>query len=147
MRKLLVVVIALGISWMLAEHLGPRPVDLPPRAADAPSDDARAAAALDAHRSGEQMEGRGTVTRVLADDNDGDRHQRFILRLDSGQTLLIAHNIDLAPRVAGLKEGDIVEFRGEYEWNDKGGVIHWTHKDPRGQHEAGWLKRQGRTYQ
>jgi hypothetical protein len=137
---------------LLAEHLGSGRVDLPPRAtdapsADAPAADAAAAEALEARRSDEPMQGRGTVTRVLADDNDGDRHQRFILRLDSGQTLLIAHNIDLAPRVAGLKEGDIVEFRGEYEWNDKGGVIHWTHKDPRGQHEAGWLKRQGRTYQ
>jgi hypothetical protein len=142
MRKLLVILIALAPSYFVAEHLGPRPVEL-----TRPAGEALPAKDLAANRSGEQMEGRGTVTRVLADDNDGDRHQRFILRLESGQTLLVAHNIDLAPRVAGLKEGDIVEFRGEFEWNDKGGVIHWTHEDPRGQHEAGWLKHQGRTYQ
>jgi hypothetical protein len=140
MRKLLSILIVLGLGYMAVERLGSRSHLQPAQpAASAPE-------ALEPPRD-EQMQGRGTVTRVLADDNDGDRHQRFILRLDSGQTLLIAHNIDLAPRVAGLKEGDVVEFNGGYEWNDKGGVIHWTHKDPRGQHVAGWLKHQGRTYQ
>ena len=79
------------------------------------------------------------MIRMLSDDNDGSRHQRFILRIASGESLLIAHNIDLAPRVAGLKAGDTVSFYGEYEWNDRGGVIHWTHHDPRGAHAvAGW---------
>ena len=94
-----------------------------------------------------QLQGRGTVSRVLPDDNDGSRHQRFILKLDSGQSLLVAHNIDLAPRLAGLKQGDTVEFFGEYEWNNKGGVIHWTHNDPNGRHIDGWLKHRGKTYQ
>jgi hypothetical protein len=84
---------------------------------------------------------------MLADDNDGSRHQRFILEVAGGRTLLIAHNIDLAPRIAGLRAGDTVEFYGEYEWNDKGGVIHWTHHDPNGRHVDGWLKHRGRTYQ
>ena len=94
-----------------------------------------------------QVGGSGEVVRILSDDVDGSRHQRFILRLGSGQTLLIAHNIDLAPRVSGLSKGDLVDFYGEYEWNDRGGVIHWTHHDPQGRHVAGWLKHQGRTYQ
>jgi len=97
--------------------------------------------------SGVQAEGDGIVIRILSDDNVGSRHQRFILKLQSGQTLLIAHNIDLAPRLSKLRKGDAVAFNGEYEWNSKGGVIHWTHHDPNGYHEAGWLKHNGQIYQ
>ncbi len=95
---------------------------------------------------GVQVRGEGIVTRMLSDDKDGSRHQRFILRLRGGQSLLVAHNIDLAPRLSPLREGDRVEFYGEYEWNPKGGVIHWTHHDPGGRHVGGWLKHSGRTY-
>jgi hypothetical protein len=94
-----------------------------------------------------QAQGKGTVTRVLADDQDGPRHQKFILRMSTGQTLLVAHNIDLAPRISGLKTGDVVEFYGEYEWNSKGGILHWTHHDPNNNHIGGWLKHEGRIYQ
>ncbi|UTF51364.1 DUF3465 domain-containing protein [Desulfomicrobium sp. ZS1] len=98
-------------------------------------------------KSGVQVQGEGIVSKILADDSDGSRHQRFILTLPSGQTLLVAHNIDLAPPVASLKVGDSVAFNGVYEWNAKGGVIHWTHHDPAGRHEVGWLRHAGQTYQ
>ncbi|MEH6532837.1 MAG: DUF3465 domain-containing protein [Photobacterium frigidiphilum] len=98
------------------------------------------------HQSDVQVSGSGNVIRVLPDDNQGSRHQKFILRLQSNQTILISHNIDLAPRVFDLNVGDIVEFNGEYEWNSKGGVVHWTHRDPRDIHVHGWLKHNGKTY-
>lgn len=98
-------------------------------------------------RSGVQVVGEGRVRKLLSDDNQGSRHQRFLLEMPSGQTLLVAHNIDLAPRVDALSQGDNVAFNGVYEWNAQGGVIHWTHKDPRGQHTAGWLRHRGTTYQ
>ena len=94
-----------------------------------------------------QVKGEGIVNRLLSDDNEGSRHQRFILKLSSGQTLLIAHNIDLAPRINGLYRGDSVIFFGEYEWNSKGGVIHWTHHDPDNIHAHGWLEHHGKKYQ
>jgi len=94
-----------------------------------------------------QVEDEGVVTRILADDVAGSRHQRFIVRIPSGQTVLIAHNIDIAPRVEGLQEGDDVRFYGEYVWNEKGGTLHWTHHDPQGRHVAGWIKHNGSTYQ
>lgn len=115
--------------------------------ASRPVDDSAIDRAFKLRTSGVQVEGEGVVTRILADDNEGSRHQRFILRLASGETVLIAHNIDLAPRVAGLEEGDSVRFYGQYEWNEKGGTVHWTHHDPQGKHAAGWLKHDGRTYQ
>lgn len=105
------------------------------------------ASAYEEQRSGVQVTGSGVVTRILPDDADGGRHQRFILELDSGQTLLVAHNIDIAPRIPGLAVGNEVEFYGVYEWNTEGGVIHWTHHDPEGIHEAGWLEHDGVVYQ
>ena len=94
-----------------------------------------------------QVSGQGVVIKLLPDDNDGSRHQKFLVKLANGQTLLIAHNIDLAARVASLSEGDSIMFNGQYEWNAKGGVLHWTHLDPNGSHPAGWLQHQGKTYQ
>jgi hypothetical protein len=89
----------------------------------------------------------GRVALTLADDRDGSRHQRFIIETNGGQTLLVAHNIDLAPRLDGLKAGDSVALYGEYEWNDQGGIMHWTHHDPAGRHEAGYIEWRGRKYQ
>ena len=113
----------------------------------AASDDRQIGRAFKNRTSNVQVEGAGVVTRILADDLAGNRHQRFVVRLASGQTVLIAHNIDIASRVAGLQESDSVRFYGEYVWNEKGGLIHWTHHDPEGRHVAGWLKHNGRTYQ
>jgi len=89
----------------------------------------------------------GTVEHVLPDNTRGSRHQRFILRLADGQTVMVAHNIDLAPRIRDLGDGDRVAFKGIYEWNDKGGVIHWTHRDRQARHPGGWLEHDGRRYQ
>ncbi|TWD31578.1 uncharacterized protein DUF3465 [Vibrio crassostreae] len=111
------------------------------------ANDVRLKQAYERHQSDVQVRGSGTVFRILPDDNKGSRHQKFILRLDSKQTVLVAHNIDLAPRIQGLGKGDRVEFYGEYEWNKKGGVIHWTHRDPNNRHAHGWLKHNGNVYE
>jgi hypothetical protein len=94
-----------------------------------------------------QVEGTGVVIHLFPDDTHGNRHQKFLLKLSSGQTLLISHNISLAPRINSLKKGDMVSFYGEYEWNANGGVVHWTHRDPRGKHIGGWLKHNGTIFQ
>jgi hypothetical protein len=103
--------------------------------------------AFDNQQSDLQVQAAGVVDKLLSDDNNGSRHQRFIVKLASGQTVLIAHNIDLASRVPGLAVGDSVSVYGEYEWNNKGGVVHWTHRDPAGRHVGGWIKHHGKTYQ
>lgn len=114
--------------------------------AGAPTGNPALANAFQARTSDLQVRGSGTVVRVLSDDNHGSRHQRFVLRVNDDQTVLVAHNIDLAPRIPGLREGDVVAFFGEYEWNERGGVIHWTHHDPAGHHTDGWLRHQGQQY-
>ena len=89
----------------------------------------------------------GTVVALLPTDRLGDRHQQFLVKLSTDQTLLIAHNIDLAPRVPKLRKGSRVRIRGEYIWSRKGGIVHFTHHDPRGVHPAGWIKFDGKTFQ
>ena len=100
---------------------------------------------LDKFDTGTWIEGTGLVRRLITDDNDGARHQRFILDLRNGQSLLMAHNIDLAERVpVGL--GDRIRFRGMYEWNELGGLVHWTHHDPLGIEDGGYIRYRGRVY-
>ncbi|HSI45759.1 MAG TPA: DUF3465 domain-containing protein [Methylophilus sp.] len=92
------------------------------------------------------LEGTGVVKKLLPDDDKGAKHQRFLVTISPEQTLLFAHNIDLAPRVAVLTVGDQVQFKGEYIYNPKGGIMHWTHHDPSGT-KGGWIKVNGQIYE
>jgi len=96
--------------------------------------------------TGSWIEVKGFVKKLLSDDNDGSRHQRFILNVGGRRTLLIAHNIDLAKRIP-LGMGDRVQVRGMYEWNELGGLIHWTHHDPQEVEEGGYVRYRSMLYQ
>ena len=89
----------------------------------------------------------GTVTRILPDDNEGSRHQKFIVAMADKHTILVSHNIDLAPRINDIAVGQRIKVKGEYEYNNRGGVVHWTHHDPAGQHPGGWIDYGGKRYQ
>lgn len=153
MNKLLLTVALVFAGYVGFTQYGGLPSNTPTGistnsdAASSRDSDLLLARAFEHKTSNLQIEGKGTVAKILKDDTNGSRHQRFIIRLDSGQTLLVAHNIDLAPRINALREGDTLWFYGEYEWSAKGGVIHWTHRDPRGRHVAGWLKHNGQIFQ
>lgn len=153
MNKILLIA-ALAVAAYFALLPAPDPLgrqEAPASAGEVSAAGGRADAALEqafANRlSNQQLAGQGVVAKLLPDDNNGSRHQRFIVKLSSGRTLLIAHNIDLAQRIDTLRTGDTVAFYGEYEWNQKGGVMHWTHHDPQGRHPGGWIKHNGQTYQ
>lgn len=152
-RLLLIAVLAAAAYFAFAPNTATPPVGHEPAAAREISpetgggSDAELESAFANRLSNMQVAGQGTVVKVLPDDDNGSRHQRFIIRLESGRTLLVAHNIDLAQRIDTLRTGDMVAFYGEYEWNPKGGLIHWTHRDPKGRHPAGWIKHDGQTYQ
>jgi hypothetical protein len=103
-------------------------------------------AAYAAHQSGQWLETSGRIQRVLQDDNEGARHQRFVLELDGGHTVLVAHNVDLARRIPA-RQGLSLDVRGRYEWNNRGGVIHWTHHDPDGREPGGWIMIDGARYE
>jgi hypothetical protein len=149
---LLLSAVAAGLVAFGQQHIAPpehaKIADVGPTAT-APVDrnDSVVDRAFADHAHHVQVDGRGVVVRILREDDQGSRHQKFLLRMPSGLTILLAHNIDLAPPIEGLRVGDEVEFNGDYEWNEKGGLVHWTHGDPSGRHVAGWLKHGGHTYQ
>lgn len=123
-------------------------LDLTPLSDALPADANRSVIEAFQHKQSDVwVEGAGEVVKLLPDDNKGARHQKFLVRINPQQTLLFAHNIDLAPRVGALKVGDRLEFKGEYVFNPKGGVVHWTHHDPQGQQFGGWLKHNGLVYE
>jgi len=144
MKKLLIVLV---IGFALYGVLKKNPEFIQPYTQQSTTSDQQATSAFQNRQSDLQLGGSGVVIRTLPDDTNGSQHQKFILKLSSGQILLMSHNIDLAHRINALREGDTIEFYGEYEWNSKGGVVHWTHHDPVGRHENGWLKHKGATYQ
>lgn len=163
MKKLLQSALALVVlavaAWLgidLGDQGGSQPTATAPSATTADAQHApqgdldrdlqRLARAAQARESGFMVTVPGEVIRLLPDDNEGSRHQKFLVRLANRQTLLVAHNIDLAKRVP-LQRGDQLGLRGQYEWNDRGGVLHWTHHDPKGWRDGGWIDHNGVRYE
>lgn len=122
---------------------------IPPQASPDTASEATSNAAVEQafqhKKSHIQLRGYGHIIRHLQDDHKGSRHQRFLVTINAQQTLLVAHNIDLAPRVP-LEPGDDISFSGEYIYHPKGGIMHWTHHDPQGKHTGGWIMHKGRKY-
>ena len=110
----------------------------------------------------------GNVTRTLPDDNNGLKHQLFIVKTDDGAYVKVAHNTDLAPSIKYIKPGMRIGMKGEFiktkdlknkspeELQSMGisfdpfaglmknesldGVFHWTHHTPSGSsHDNGGL--------
>jgi hypothetical protein len=89
----------------------------------------------------------GVVVRTFTDrtSNTGT-HEQFIIKLASQDlTVEIEHNISIGKRVP-VAAGDHVIVHGEYIWNAEGGLIHFTHHDPQGTHENGYIVDNGTTY-
>lgn len=92
----------------------------------------------------------GTIVKILPDDEDtsdgSEMHQKFLVELNDRlrTTVKICHNLKFG-RVP-VRQGEVVTFRGEYEYTDFGGTIHWTHHDPRGTHDDGWIEYDGQRY-
>jgi hypothetical protein len=111
----------------------------------APPDEAQVIAAQEDQARAVEVTITAPVKRVLPPDTKGLPHERFLLLLANGTTVLVAHNTDEAPSVP-VSEGDTVTVHGEYIWNERGGVIHWTHHSS-GRHEGGYIEFQGKRYE
>ena len=99
------------------------------------------------HRSNVEVTATGKTSRLLADETGpSGTHQRFIVTVDGAdQTVLVDNNVNIGTRVP-ITVGDEVTVHGEYVWNAEGGLIHFTHHDPRHTHEGGWIDLGGSRY-
>jgi hypothetical protein len=125
----------LGLVWLAACGASAQP------------DDTAIVGDFHNHQSNVEVTADGTVTRLLADrTSTTGTHEQFIIKLSSGDlTIEVEHNISIAKRVP-VKEGDHVIVHGVYVWNAQGGLIHFTHHDPQGTHEGGYIQDGGATY-
>lgn len=100
------------------------------------------------HRSHVEVDAEGAVTRVLGTrPGRQSPHTGFLVRLQPcGVTVRVEANTDFTG-IVPVRPNDDVAMRGEYEYYAAGGVIHWTHRDPRGRHPGGWVTVGGKTYQ
>jgi hypothetical protein len=87
----------------------------------------------------------GTVARILMDDKEDPRNQKFTIRLTNGQMLLVIHDQEAAGRVP-VSVGDTVLVRGEYVWTEAGGTLRYTQRDYSPRRLHGWIDHRGERY-
>lgn len=150
LRRLAAAIVVLSLAWLvrqvgfesISQTTAETTVSTPSASLETSAGMERIEQAFAGRESGVPVTVDATVEKILRDDLEGDRHQRFLIRLPNGRKLLVAHNIDIAER-ADVSAGEKVRLRGRFEWNERGGVIHWTHRAPRGDHPGGWIEVRG----
>lgn len=91
----------------------------------------------------------GTVVRVLGVARGrSDAHEGFLMRVECAQPVIVRVEANTSfTGTFALQRGTNASVKGEYETDPRGGVIHWTHRDPRGRHPDGYVRVGGATYQ
>jgi hypothetical protein len=137
---------ALALIAVFAQLIAGACTPLSPAATAA--DNAAVKAAFERRAENVELTASGAIDRVLSDqDGPSGRHERFIVRLpDVGMTVLVEHNLSIAPRVP-VAVGEPIVVHGEYVWNAQGGLLHFTHHDPDRSHEGGYIMYGGRRYE
>ncbi len=111
------------------------------------------AAIYDAWRDGRsrvEVTASGSVVRLLGTRiGRSGAHEGFLVHLSGagarGLTVRVEDNVDLTGPIP-LAPGDAVTVRGEYIYDPRGGLIHYTHRDPRGRHPDGFVRVRDRVY-
>jgi len=127
-----------GIAWW---------IDLPSLAGKilAKNDIDRVMTAWHSKTSNIMVEVEGRVMVELPDQEDYGHVQQFILELETGHRLMVSHDLEISQRVP-LTRYSSVRVKGEYDWNETGGLIHWTHRDLDNARDGGWIDYNGVRY-
>jgi hypothetical protein len=102
--------------------------------------------ALHDRHSGFMSEVSGTVVRMVVDDKSDPRAQKFFIRLENGQTVMVIHDQEAAGRIP-LAVSDPVTVRGEFSWSETGGTLQFTHRDRSRERRHGFVEHKGKRYQ
>lgn len=92
------------------------------------------------------VESVGQVVMLIVPEASSSGCQKFVIKLATGDLVLVNHNIEKAPPVEDLKLGDTVAFAGEYTTGLNGDEVTKTYADPTGAGQAGWIRHNGRVY-
>ena len=144
MRNRTGIVRTIVLTLAIAAACSPTPAVQPSAVA---SDNSAARRAFAGHTDGVELTITGTVDRVLSDQSGpSGPHERFVVALaDVTMTVLVEHNLSIAPRVP-VAAGEAVVVHSEYIWNAQGGLVHFTHHDPDRSHEGGYILYAGKRY-
>ncbi len=104
-----------------------------------------------AGRSHVEVTAIGSVARMLGTRvGPSGAHEGFLLHLNGsaghGLTVRVEDNVDITGPIP-LAEGKAVEVKGEYIFDSRGGIVHYTHRDRRGRHVAGYVLVDTKLYQ
>ena len=91
-KYIIIIIIIAGLIYVGVRHSNNKSPGSTSFNSEISSSDRLLEDAFNNEESNIQVRGSGRVIRVLPDDNEGSRHQKFIVELGSGQTLLISHN-------------------------------------------------------
>lgn len=142
-RNVLVLAAVVVIAGIIYLRLSHHVVSSQQAEREAPADCSQAALPFHQRRSQVWIVVTGRVARLLPDSFGQYEHQRFVVGCSSGQTILIENDVNVGQRVP-VRVGDVVTVRGQYIWNDLGGLIHFTHGGAPG--EPGWILYRGKVY-
>jgi hypothetical protein len=113
-----------------------------------PTNDQDIVRAVESRRNVNFVEGGGMiVNEVLPDDNQGLRHQKFVVQLSNGSKMLAVYNLDMDNcNPIPLQKGDTVAMGGEFKWTNQGPLLHWLHYDPSNRRPDGYVQHEGVDY-
>ncbi len=100
-----------------------------------------------------------TVAKILPDNHNprnGLSHEQFIIKMEDGTEVFVAHDLNYAPRVP-LTVGEDIKIKGEWipkpnHENHGGeetiGVLHWSHhSENEKRHPSGYIEAGGQHYE